>query len=100
MRNDACPIHVIQTWPPSTLGKSGMPFFPARLVKSDGMRTLVRKLRLCQSVPGLSPTVFTAGFAPFPLPWMTFRGLFFEKGIGTVGQPYKLGRVKQKLSPR
>jgi 5-formyltetrahydrofolate cyclo-ligase len=76
-----------------------MPFLPARLVKSDGMRTLVRKFRLCQSVPGLSPTRVTARLAPFSPPWITFRGLFFEKGIGTVGQPYKLLRVKQKLSP-
>jgi hypothetical protein len=29
----------------------------------------------------------------------TFLRLFFEKGIGTVAQQYKLGGVNQRLSP-
>ena len=75
-----------------------MPFFPSRFVKSDGMRTSVRKLRLCQSVPGFRPTRFAGDAfdaAPFPGAWMTFRWLFFEKGIGTLAQPYKVAEVKQ-----
>jgi hypothetical protein len=31
---------------------------------------------------------------------MTFRRLFFEKGIGTAAQAYKLERVNQRLSRR
>ncbi len=62
------------------------------------MRTLVTKFRLCQSVPGFKLTRFApeaAGGAPFPGAWMTFRWLFFEKGIGTLAQPYKVTEVKQ-----
>ena len=62
------------------------------------MRTSVRKFRLCQSVPGLRLTRFAvdgAGAVPFPGAWTTFRWLFFEKGLGTLAQPYKVAEVKQ-----
>ena len=55
-RNDACPIQVMQISPCFSFGKSGRPPLPARFVKSEGMRTLVRKFRLCQSALGRSPT--------------------------------------------
>ena len=73
-----------------------------RLVKSEGMRTSVRKLRLCQSGLGFSRTRVERLFsAPFSVAWRTtFLRLFFEKGIGTGEQAYKLGRVNQNLSRR
>src|SRR5213592_1969796 len=80
-RNEACPIHVRQISPPEIFGKSGMRFLPSRLVKTDGMSTSVRKLRLCQSAPGFSPTFLTVVPAPLPEDWITFRRLFLEKGI-------------------
>jgi hypothetical protein len=72
------------------------------LVKSEGMRTLVRKLRLCQSGRGRSRTRVEGLFlAPFSDTWRTtFLRLFFEKGIGTVTQAYKVEAVNQNLSRR
>ena len=71
-------------------------------MKSDGMRTVVRKLRLCQSARGRSlMRVERLFFAPFSDAWRTtFLRLFFEKGIGTLAQAYKLGSVNQNLSRR
>ncbi len=86
---------MMQISPFLTFGKSGGAPTTDRFVKSDGIKTLVRKFRLCQSELGRSPT-FVEGFAaPFSDALMTLRRLFFEKGIGTVAQPYKLHRVKQ-----
>jgi hypothetical protein len=88
----------MQICPDSSFGKSGKPPLPARFVKSDGMRTLVRKLRLCQSALGRNPTFVDALEVVVSSPWMTFLRLFFEKGIGTVGQAYKVDQVNQNLS--
>ena len=69
-------------------------------MKSDGIRTSVRKFRLCQSRPGLRPTRFGALARALPFlaeartTWVRF---FREKGVGTVGQPYKLTPVKQSF---
>src|SRR3977135_12565 len=83
-------------------GNEGRARSPERFVKSDGIRTSVRKLRLCQSALGMSRTRVERLFsAPFSVAWRTmFLRLFFEKGIGTVSQPYKLGGVNQRLSRR
>src|ERR1700704_6221265 len=82
------------------IGKYRRARSPERLVKSDGIRTSVRKLRLCQSALGMSRTRVERLFsAPFSVPSRTmFLRLFFEKGIGTAAQAYKLGRVNQRLS--
>ena len=59
------------------------------------------KLRLCQSAAGRKPTrVEPLARAPFSDARTTFLRLFFEKGIGTEAQRYKLRQVKQNLSPR
>src|ERR1051325_4790663 len=101
MRNEACPIQVTPISPLRIFGKCGRARSPERLVKSDGIRTSVRKLRLCQSALGMRRTRVERLFsAPSPVAWRTtFLRLFFEKGIGTVAQAYKLGRVNQRLSP-
>src|ERR1700724_668834 len=72
----------MQIWPGCTFGNSGRASrAPERLVKSDGIQTLVRKLRLVQSLPGRSLTRFDF-FAPASCAWRTiFR--FLEKGFGT-----------------
>src|ERR1700745_1057163 len=93
MRNEACPIQVIQTWPSRTLGNCGGTYSPDRFTNSDGIKTLVRKLRLCQSDRGRSRTrgecrppgtgVSSCGA------WRTiFRRFFFGKRIGTVLEEY------------
>src|SRR6478752_7366435 len=85
--------------PGRTLGNSVSDRPPERLVKSDGIRTSVRKLRLCQSKPGFKPTRLAVGFpAPLLVPARTTSVRFFrEKGFGTAGQRYKLTRVKQSF---
>src|ERR1700682_3567244 len=100
IRNEAWPIQVMPISPLRIFGNSGRAWSPERLVKSEGMRTSVRKLRLCQSALGISRTRVEGLFsAPFSVDWRTmFLLLFFEKGIGTVAQAYKLGRVNQRLS--
>lgn len=90
----------MQISPFPTRGKSGGALLTARLVKSDGMRTLVRKFRLCQSDPGRKPTRVDLVAVPFSDAGMTLLRLFFEKGIGTVVQAYKLRLVNQKFSRR
>ncbi len=99
MRNDACPTQVMPSSPFLIFGNNGSPPLPARLVKSDGMSTLVRKLRLCQSELGRKPTWVALVAPPFSGDWMTFRWLRL-KGIGTLGEAYKLGIVTQNLSGR
>src|ERR1017187_9476040 len=73
---------------------------PERFVKSEGIRTSVRKLRRCQSARRRRRTRVERLFsAPFSAAWRTtFLRLFFEKGIGTFAEAYKLRRVKQKVS--
>src|SRR5437879_1905671 len=88
----------MQIWPGCTLGKSGRARAPERLVKSDGIQTLVMKLRLVQSLPGRSFTRFDF-FAPPCSGWRTiFR--FLEKGFGTVERRYERGRLNQTLTCR
>src|SRR4051812_44554265 len=90
------------TSPLRIFGKCGRAGSPERLVKSEGIRTSVRKLRLCQSALGMRRTRVDRLFAApsSDACRTTFLRLFFEKGIGTVAQTYKLGRVNQRLSPR
>src|SRR4030095_13714736 len=86
MRNEACPIQVTQISPSRTVGNLGAAGPPARFTKSDGIRTLVRKLRLCQSACGRSRTRVERFPAPPPSadPWRTmFRRLLLGKRIGT-----------------
>src|SRR5205814_8187752 len=52
MRNEAWPIHVMQISPSRTFGNCGDAYSPDRFTNSDGIKTLVRKLRLCQSERG------------------------------------------------
>src|SRR5436305_2959936 len=87
----------MQIWPGRTFGNRGLAPWPERLVKSDGIRTSVRKFLLCQSNPGLRPTRVADCFVSpfFALARTTLVRLFREKGVGTVGQPYKLTSVKQ-----
>jgi hypothetical protein len=70
-------------------------------MKSEGIRTLVRKLRLCQSGRGRSRTrVERLAVAPSADGWRTtFRRLFFGKRIGTCTKGYRLARVKQPFAP-
>jgi len=69
-------------------------------MKSDGIRTLVRKLRLCQSGRGRRRTrVECFVEAPSSDCWRTiFLRLFFEKGIGTFPEAYELQCSKQNFS--
>src|SRR2546430_2556177 len=89
----------MQIWPGWTSGNNGRAFRePDRLVKSDGIQTLVMKLRLVQSLPGRSFTRVDF-FAPACGAWRTiFR--FLENGFGTVDERYKLAGANQKHSPR
>lgn len=68
-------------------------------MKSEGIRTLVRKLRLCQSARGRNRTrVERLAVAPSPDTWrMTLRRLLFGKRIGTFAEAYKLAPAKQNL---
>ncbi len=99
IKNEACPIQVMQISPGPTFGKRVRVRSPERLVKSEGIRTSVMKLRLCQSTPGFRPTRVADGFfVPLAAPVRTTLVRFFrEKGVGTVGQRYKLTRVKQSV---
>src|ERR1700730_4457731 len=87
----------MQIWPGCTFGNSGRASrAPERFVKSDGIQTLVRKLRLVQSLPGRSFTRFDF-FAPVSCGWRTiFR--FLEKGFGT--EPNHISRDGSKQPTR
>src|SRR5213592_3890215 len=85
-------------------GNRGGVSSPDRFTKSDGIRTLVRKLRLCQSDRGRNRTRVESrnGGAPSRKFWRTmFRRLFFGKRIGTVLKVYgtveKLKELKNWL---
>ena len=67
-------------------------------MNSVGMSTLVRKLRLVQSLPGRNFTRVDL-FAPSCDAWRTIF-CFLEKGIGTFAEPYKLAGVNQNVSGR
>src|SRR3989442_14825969 len=98
MRNDACPIQVMEISPSRTFGKSGRARSPERFMKSVGIRTLVRKLRLCQSLPGRKVTRVDLLAPSWDTRRTTFLRLFFEKGIGTVVEAYKFAWVNQNFS--
>ena len=67
-------------------------------MKRDGIRTLVRKLRLCQSARGRSRTRVEGLAVALSDDWRTtFRLLFFGKRIGTIPEGYKCAPVKQNL---
>src|SRR5215471_12290097 len=76
----------MQISPGSTFGKSGRARAPERLVKSDGIQTLVMKLRLVQSLPGRNLTRLDF-FAPLCCAWRTILRLF-AKGFGTAEERY------------
>src|SRR5947208_15170817 len=100
MRKEACPIQVMQNSPGRILGKRGTARSPERLVKRDGMRTSAKKFRRCQSMPGFKVTRVDVFFsAPSAVACRTTR-VFFEKGIGTCGDAYKLTTTVQKILPR
>src|SRR6266536_4902513 len=89
MRNDAWPIQVTQIWPSRIFGNCGAAGPPERLVKSEGIKTLVKKLRLCQSARGRSRTRVESRSrgrgAPSRDVWRTtFRRLFLGKRSGTL----------------
>src|SRR3954453_1127395 len=93
MRNEAWPIQVIQISPSRTVGNCGGTYSPDRFTNSDGIKTLVRKLRLCQSDRGRSRTRVECrptGTEPSPsFFWRTmFRRFFLGKRIGTVLEGY------------
>src|SRR6476469_10830291 len=94
MRNEAWPIQVMQISPSRILGNSGGTYSPDRFTNSDGIKTLVRKLRLCQSDRGRSRTrvecrPVSTGVSPSGV-WRTmFRRFFLAKRIGTVLERYE-----------
>src|SRR5689334_12055040 len=96
IKNEACPIQVMQIWPGWTLGNNGRVVRAReRFVKRDGIQTLVIKLRLVQSLPGRSFTRLDF-FAPASCAWRTiFR--FLEKGFGTLKGRYERRPEKQTL---
>src|SRR5438445_12323554 len=71
-------------------------------MKSEGIRTLVRKLRLCQSARGRKRTrVERLVLAPASEAWRTtFLRLFLGKRIGTFAKAYKPASAKQNLLRR
>src|SRR5207245_11261601 len=68
-------------------------------MKSEGIRTLVRKLRLCQSARGRKRTrVERLVLAPASEAWRTtFLRLFLGKRIGTFAKAYKPASAKKNL---
>ena len=86
----------MQIWPGCTFGKSGRARAPERFVNSDGIQTLVMKLRFVQSLPGRNLTRFDF-FAPPEEVWRTILR-FLEKGFGTAEQRYKRGGLNQTLA--
>src|SRR5215831_11209969 len=83
----------MQISPSRTFGNCGGTYSPDRFTNSDGIKTLVRKLHLCQSDLGRSRTRVecrTRGTGASSCGvWRTiFRRLFFGKLIGTVSKAY------------
>src|SRR5215475_6858827 len=94
IRNEAWPIHVMQISPSRILGNCGGTYWPVRFTNSEGIKTLVRKLRLCQSDRGRSRTRVECRPAGSEVSsggaWRTmFRRFFFGKRIGTVLKGYE-----------
>src|SRR5438128_2239166 len=95
MRKEACPIQVMQNSPGRILGKRGTARSPERLVKREGMSTSDKKFRRCHAIPGFKVTRVDLLFsAPLSVACRTTR-VFFEKGIGTCSQAYKLATTVQ-----
>src|SRR5882762_10064648 len=88
----------MQIWPGCTFGNNGRARAPERFVKSDGIQTLVMKLRSVHLVPGRSLTRFDF-FAPPEEVWRTILR-FLEKGFGTVEEPYKRRELNQTFTDR
>src|SRR5215813_5712386 len=93
MRNEEWPIQVMQISPSRTFGNCGGTYSPDRLTNSDGIRTLVKKLRLCQSDRGRRRTRVECRPAGTGVSsrdaWRTmFRRFFLGKRIGTVLEGY------------
>src|SRR6266508_1937284 len=83
----------MQISPSRIFGNCGGTYWPDRFTNSDGIKTLVRKLRLCQSDRGRSRTRVECrprgGVSSFGA-WRTiFRLFFFGKRIGTVLEGYE-----------
>src|SRR6516225_699619 len=102
MRNESWPIQVMQISPSRIFGNCGGTYSPDRFTKSDGIKTLVKKFRLCQSDRGRNRTRVEcrpcAGLSSSAA-WRTiFRRFFFGKRIGTVirriWDSYKVESVK------
>src|SRR5213592_2374075 len=79
----------MQTSPSRIFGNCGAARPPERFVKSEGIKTLVRKLRLCQSARGRSRTRVESRSrrrgAPSRDVWRTmFRRLFLGKRSATL----------------
>jgi len=72
----------MEIWPGCTFGNSGRARAPERLVKRDGIQTLVIKLRLVHSLPGRNLTRVDFFAAPCGA-WRTILR-FLEKGFGTA----------------
>src|SRR5437667_10996921 len=91
MRNDAWPIQVMQISPSRISGHCGAAGPPERFTTSDGINTLVRKLRLCQSARGRRRTrVERVTGAPARDVCRTmFRRLSVGSRIGTVLNEYE-----------
>src|SRR5215467_14113240 len=93
MRNEAWPIHVMQISPSRILGNCGGTYSSERFTNSEGIKTLVRKLRLCQSDRGRSRTRVECrsgtGISSSVARRTIFRRLFFGKRIGTVLEEYE-----------
>src|SRR5712692_4431100 len=86
----------MRIWPGCTFGKSGRARAPERFVNSDGIQTLVMKLRLVQSVPGRNLTRVDF-FAPPEEVWRTILR-FLENGFGTVEERYKRRELNQTFT--
>src|SRR3954464_4310058 len=82
----------MQISPSRIFGNCGGTYSPDRFTNSDGIKTLVRKLRLCQSDRGRSRTrVECRPTETEPSPscvWRTMFRRFLGKRIGTVLEGY------------
>ena len=84
----------MQISPSRIFGNCGAAGPPERFTKSEGINTLVRKLRLCQSARGRSRTRVESRSRGTGVPsrdgWRTiFRRLFLGKRIGTLLKGYE-----------
>src|SRR4030095_16062333 len=84
----------MQISPSRIFGNCGGTYSPDRFTNSDGIKTVVKKLRLCQSDRGRSRTRVECRPAGTRVSscgaWRTmFRRLFFGKRIGTVLEGYE-----------